>query len=67
MSELGIDDDFIKQVNNEIQPGQAALFLLTREAVIDKVKDALTGYHCKLLHTSLSKEDEARLRETLGV
>lgn len=67
MADLGIDDNFIKQVGAEIQPGQAGVFLLTREAVLDKVADALKPYKFKMIYTSLSKDDEARLRETLGV
>jgi uncharacterized membrane protein len=67
MADLGISDDFIKQVSSQIQPGQAALFLLTREAVMDRVTDALKQYKFQLLRTSLSKEDEAKLRETLSL
>lgn len=67
MADMGIDDDFIKQVGSQLQPGQAALFLYTHGAVMDKVADAVKSYHCKLIHSSLSKEDEAKLRETLGL
>jgi uncharacterized membrane protein len=67
MKDLGISDDFIKQVGNQIQPGQAALFLLAREAVMDKVAPALKQYNFQILHTSLSSEDESKLREALGM
>ena len=49
-------------------PGTSALFLLTSDAVQDKVKDALssdTG-HAELIHTNLSNEQEARLREAFS-
>jgi uncharacterized membrane protein len=67
MADLGIDDKFIKSINDEIQPGQAALFLLTEQAVMDKVTEAMKPYKFRLIHTSLSKEDESKLRETLGL
>jgi uncharacterized membrane protein len=67
MADLGIDKDFIKKIGENIQPGQAALCLLTEKVVVDKVKGALQQYNAKLLETSLSKEEEKKLRETLGV
>jgi uncharacterized membrane protein len=36
MRDIGIDDNFIKQVGSSIQPGESALFLLVSEAVADK-------------------------------
>ena len=67
MTDIGIDDNFIKQTGNQIQPGQAGVFLLTRDAVMDRVADALKPYNYKMIYTSLSKEDEMHLRETLDV
>ena len=67
MADLGISDDFIKQVGSQIQPGQAALFILTREDVMDKIMPALKQYHFQVIHTSLSQEDESKLREALGM
>lgn len=65
-SDYGIDDDFIKQVGEEITPGDGALFLLTTGAVRDKVADALAGETFDIIHTNLSDEDEARLREVFS-
>lgn len=65
--DVGIDDDFIKQVRNEITPGTSALFLLTSNAVTDRVKDALEGTEMQLVATNLSKEDEQKLRETFEI
>jgi uncharacterized membrane protein len=66
MSDIGINDDFIKQVGNAIQPGQSALFLLTHGGVTDKVLPALKQYKFEVIQTSLSQADEAKLREMLG-
>lgn len=65
-SDLGINDDFIKKVSSSIQPGESAVFLLVRDAVVDKVLPQLKQFQFQVIQTSLSKEDEARLHETLG-
>ncbi|MBV9232389.1 MAG: DUF1269 domain-containing protein [Chloroflexi bacterium] len=65
-SDIGIDDNFIKQVGSSIQPGESALFLLTRNAVADKVLPELKQYKFEMIQTSLSHQDEAKLREMLG-
>lgn len=66
MRDIGIDDNFIKQVGSSIQPGESALFLLVSEAVADKVIPELKPYKFQLIQTSLSKEDEDKIREALG-
>ena len=66
LTDTGIDDGFIKEVGNTIKPGHSALFLLVREATPDKVVDELAQFNGKILQTSLSKEDEARLRAVFG-
>jgi uncharacterized membrane protein len=65
-TDYGIDDTFIKEVSQSIEPGQSALFLLVREATMDKVLDALRPYGPQVIRTSLSKEQEARLREAFA-
>jgi len=67
LGDHGIDDGFIKEVGNTIQPGNSALFLLIREATPDKLVDELKQFNGKIMQTSLSKEDEARLKEAFGV
>jgi uncharacterized membrane protein len=66
MSDVGVDDNFIKQVGAAIQPGQSALFVLVREATTDKVIEALKPYGGEIIHTNLSSEDEAKLKEAFG-
>jgi uncharacterized membrane protein len=63
MVDVGIDDDFIKRVRTELTPGTSALFVLSSDAVIDKVREAFTGVDAELLTTNLSHEEEERLRE----
>lgn len=61
--DVGIDDDFIKQVRDEITPSTSALFLLTSNAVTDRVVEALRGTDMHLIATNLSEENEQKLRE----
>ncbi len=65
-SDIGIDDDFIKEVGATIQPGHSALFLLVADATPDKSIDALKKYHPTVLRTSLSEDDEAKLKEAFA-
>ena len=66
LSDIGIDDGFIKEVSNSIDPGNSALFLLVRDVTPDKVLDELTEFDAQVLRTSLSKEDEEKLRAAFG-
>jgi uncharacterized membrane protein len=66
LTDVGIDDGFIKEVRETVTPGTSALFLMTSDAVIDKVRDEFRGTHATLIHTNLSDEDEARLRATFS-
>ena len=66
-SDYGLDDGFVKEVSNTIQPGHSALFLLIREATPDKLMDELKQFNGKILQTSLSQDAEAKVRESFGV
>jgi len=63
MADVGIDDDFIDSVRSEVQPGTSALFVMSSDAVQDKVRAAFSEEKPTLLHTNLSGEEEARLRD----
>ena len=63
LADVGIDDEFIASVRSEVQPGTSALFVMTSDAVRDKVRDAFADEKPKLLHTNLTNDEEARLRE----
>jgi uncharacterized membrane protein len=66
MADVGIDDDFIKKVRAEVTPGTSALFVMTQDAVLDKVHDAFAATHPTLVHTNLSAEQDAKLREVFA-
>jgi uncharacterized membrane protein len=63
LTDVGIDDDFIASVRKQVQPGTSALFVMTSDAVTDKVHDAFASMHAELITTNLSNNEEAQLRE----
>jgi uncharacterized membrane protein len=66
LADVGIDDDFIKRIRNEVTPGTSALFVMTSDAVMDKVREAFRGQEAKLVSTNLSDEQEKALREVFS-
>ncbi|GAA3038089.1 DUF1269 domain-containing protein [Kitasatospora albolonga] len=64
-TDVGVDDNFMRQVGEHLQPGSAAVFLLVRKATADKVVPALARYGGQIIQTSLSAEAEAELRATV--
>ncbi len=66
MADVGIDDSFIKEVKAKVTPGTSALFLLSTDAVLDKVKEHVGNLHAELIHTNLSTEQEAALRSAFS-
>jgi uncharacterized membrane protein len=64
--DYGIDDDFIKRVRGEVTEGTSALFLMTSEAVLDRVAEAMKGTKFEIMATNLSKEQEEKLREAFA-
>jgi uncharacterized membrane protein/uncharacterized membrane protein YjjP (DUF1212 family) len=68
LSDVGIDDQFIKAVREEISPGTSALFLMSGDAVVEKVKSAMDdgGHAPELLRSNLTAEQEVALREMMS-
>ena len=66
LADVGIDDQFIRGVRDEVTPGTSALFLMTSHVVEDKVLDQFRGTGARLMTTNLSKEQEARLHEAFA-
>jgi uncharacterized membrane protein len=65
LADYGINDDFIKQVGKSLEPGSSAIFMLVRRATYDKVLPELKRFGGNILKTSLSTEQEERLRKAL--
>lgn len=65
LSDVGIDDDFMKKLAEALKPGTSMLFVLIRKMTTDKVLAELSGTGGKVLQTSLSHDDEAKLQTAL--
>ena len=65
LTDAGVDDKFMKELAEGFKNGSSALFVLVRKATPDKVLAELEGCGGKLLKTSLSHEDEAKLQAAL--
>ena len=65
LSDVGVDDKFMKDLAEQMQPGHSVLFILFRSITLDKALEELRGTGGTVLQTSLSHEDEQRLRAAL--
>lgn len=65
-ADLGIDHQFVKDLAATIQPGTSAVFMLIRDTTPDKFVKNLEEFKGKVIQTSLSEDDEAKLRAALG-
>ncbi|WP_432875595.1 DUF1269 domain-containing protein [Kribbella sp. CA-245084] len=65
LTDVGINDDLIKHVGQELQDGHAAVFLLARSATVDRVVDALKPFSPTVIQTNLTKEREEELIQAL--
>jgi len=66
LSDIGIDDNFMKGLAATMTPGSSALFVLVRRATPDKVLAEIKGTGGKVLKTSLSHDDEEKLQAALS-
>ncbi|SEG30079.1 DUF1269 domain-containing protein [Bosea lathyri] len=67
LSDVGINDQFMKDAASALQPNTAGLFLLIRKMTTDKVLADLKGVGGVLMSTSFDETKEAALREALAV
>jgi uncharacterized membrane protein len=63
--DLGIKDGFMEELGEKLEPGGAALFVLTLGAAPDEALSRLALHGGHVLYTSLPQEAEARLRRAL--
>lgn len=66
LTDVGINDDFMKKIAEKFTPNTSALFVLVRNATPDKVVAEIAAYGGTVLQSSLSHEDEARLQAALN-
>ena len=67
LTDVGIDDEFINKVRDQVTPGTSALFVMTSDGVVDKIKEGFAGMEQgELISTDLDSEQEAALREVFA-
>lgn len=66
LTDVGINDQFMKDVAASLESGNAALFLLIRKVTADKVLEDLKGVGGKVLRTSFDHTKEEALRKALA-
>jgi uncharacterized membrane protein len=66
MADVGISKDFVEQVKAKVTPGTSALFLLTQNAVVERIKPAFEEAKAELISTNLSAEQEQQLRDAFA-
>ncbi len=65
-TDIGVDDNFIKEVGENIEPGHSALFLLVEGDAVDTLITEIHKFGGTVLQTSLSEEDEAKFQAALN-
>ncbi len=67
LTDIGIDDKFMKDLGEKLPKGGSALFVLVKKATGDKVLERLEPFRGKghVLQTSLSQDEEQALRQAL--
>ncbi|HWP00853.1 MAG TPA: DUF1269 domain-containing protein [Methylococcus sp.] len=67
LTDIGINDDFMRELGETLTPGTSALFVLLRKATADKLLDGLREFagRAKVLQSSLSKDQEEDLRAVI--
>jgi uncharacterized membrane protein len=66
LMDYGINDDFIRSIGETLKPETSALFLLIRKSQPEKVLAELSGFRGRVIRSSLSPEQEARLQAALA-
>ncbi|RIQ36953.1 DUF1269 domain-containing protein [Jiangella rhizosphaerae] len=68
LADVGIDDDFIRQIRDRVTPGTSALFALTSDAASGEIIQALdeSGINAELLDVTISDEQEELLKEAFA-
>ena len=65
LKDIGISDNFMKELGETLKNDTSALFVLMRKVTPDKVLEELKGFKGKVIQTSLTKDKEEALREVI--
>ena len=65
LTDIGVNDDLIREIGETLEPGKAAVFFLARNATVDRVIEAIRPYNPKVIQTNLSVDSERELIDAL--
>jgi uncharacterized membrane protein len=65
MTDVGVDDRFLKELGTKLEPGSAALIVLVHRSTPDKVLPEISRYGGEVLQSSLSNDAEQQLQAAL--
>jgi uncharacterized membrane protein len=65
LADFGIDDNFVRKLASSLPPGSSAIFMLVRQATIDRAVPELGKFGGTILHTNLPDDLEQRLQQAL--
>lgn len=66
LEKYGFSKAFMDQIKEAVQPGNSALFLVADNVKVDRLTPALASLNPKVLRTTLSAEQEEKLRQAFG-
>ena len=66
LSDVGINDAFMKDLAGKLEPETSALFVLIRSVTADKVVPEIQQYGGTVMQSSLTQEDEDKLQAALN-
>jgi uncharacterized membrane protein len=66
LGDLGVDDDFVKEVGESVGKGHSALLALMQDAMAEPVVQLAGKYNARVVRTSFSADDEEVLRVVFG-
>lgn len=66
LADVGINDNFMKELAAQLKPGSSALFVLVRSITPDKALEEIQGSGGTIIKTSLTHEDEKKLQAALA-
>jgi uncharacterized membrane protein len=64
-TDVGVDDKFMKDLGEKLQPGGAAVFVLVTQSTPDKVLPRISQYGGEVIHSSLSEHSRGDPAEAL--
>jgi uncharacterized membrane protein len=65
LGDYGINDDFMRNIADVLQPGQAALFVLADRVSSDRVLEQLARFGGRILRTNLDSSQEQKVRTAI--